>query len=130
MFENYRELSVNEQSKIKEIHRGVRTDTSEGERTRILAWGFIRGFPYRRMERKTRTQTMPSGAVVNHNPPSAYGIIKVLSNYMPEFAADISGYSVMKNSRVAQWLEDPSGAIPAPIRVKKPYIPAGKAAAE
>jgi len=120
MFDTYLTMNDEERTRVKAIHRAVRADASCGERTRILAWAFVRGMKYRRAERSTRTQTLGDGSVVEHNRPSAGWITLVLARAIPGFAglpAPLTGgYQPMPTPHpdVVAWLDDPSGAIPAP----------------
>jgi hypothetical protein len=123
MFENYKELSADEKAQVKKIHKCVRGEAHS--RSGNLAWGFIRGFPYRRIERKTRTQVMGDGTVVHHNAPSIIGIARILAAHIPGWeAANMSGkYQVKPECALNAWLKDESGAIPAPApREKKAYV--------
>ncbi len=123
MFENYREMSAEEKARVKAAHRAVRAESPHGDRYRILAWGFLRGIPYRRMERTTRTQVLPDGRVHEHNAPSGAAIAAVLAKHVPELQGELeSKWKLREGSLIAAWLKDPSGAIPAPVRVKRPYV--------
>jgi len=102
-----------ERAKIKALHKAVRGDASHGPRYRCLAWGFVRGFKYRRIERSHRTQLVNTGTVFEHNLPVAFYLHKLLSKHLPNLA----------KNEVEVWLKDPMGAIPAPPpRPKKPYM--------
>lgn len=83
-------------------------------RMMLLAWGFVRGFKFRRIERTHHLQTMPDGKVFEHNLPYARSLHDVIVFFDPTVEA----------ADVQRWLDDPSGAIPAPApRAKKPYTP-------
>jgi hypothetical protein len=112
MFENYKQLDDAQKASVKAIFKAIRSQA--GERYGNLAWGFVRGFPYRRIERSTRTQTMPDGSMVQHNKPDARILTQFLGSHIPGFASTY--YSV--NPAIVAWLEDPAGAIPAPVRQK------------
>jgi hypothetical protein len=111
MYENYREMSADEQAQVKAVHKAVRKETPS--RYGNLAWAFVRGFPYRRVERQTRTQTMGDGTVIHHNLPEARILTGVLTKYLR--CSEVVG--------VEAWLKNPDGAIPAPApRPKKPFV--------
>jgi hypothetical protein len=74
-FENYRAMSADEKAQVKSIFKAIRKETPS--RTGNLAWAFIRGMPYRRVERKTRTQVMPDGSIVVHNLPNLVAIAEL-----------------------------------------------------
>lgn len=123
MFENYKEMSAEQKAEVKKIHKALRaqTHTREGN----LAWAFVRGLPYRRVERTTRTQVMPDGSVVQHNLPSAGGVTHAIGLCVPGFAEIAPGrpWATKVAPEVKAWLADPSGAIPAPApREKKPFV--------
>jgi hypothetical protein len=121
MFENYKQMSADEKAQVKAIHRAIRANT--GGREGNLAWAFVRGFPYRRVERQTRQQVMPDGTVVNHNPPNARYITTILGTHIPGFAEVAkSSWATKPSPEVEQWLANPEGAIAAPVREKKPYV--------
>ena len=123
MFENYKEMNDAEKASVKAIHTAIRKEAPS--RHGNLAWAFVRGFKYRRVERTTRTQVMADGSVVNHNPPSVFAIAAILVKAMPALE---TLYFRDKYGRLADtcplyaWVADPSGAIPAPVREKKPYV--------
>jgi hypothetical protein len=80
--------------------------------------------PYRRVERKTRTQVMPDGSIVVHNLPNLVAIAKLLAQHIPGIEKEYlaSPYSLTRDCPLIAWLADPSGAIPAPApRPKKPF---------
>jgi hypothetical protein len=145
MFENYKQMSADEQAQVKAIHKAIRTDDSFGDRYRILAWGFIRGFKFRRLERSHHMEKLPDGhyspapyyirtdkgVFYEHNLPEALPLTKLLAKHLPEFQADFeSKWSLKSGTRIAAWLEDKSGAIHAPPpRPKKPYVRAEEATA-
>ena len=110
---------------IVSLHKAIRSDKSFGDRYRILAWGFIRGVPYRRME-PTHRKTVFEGLVppyedmsfmlpftvvdgrteYEHNLPSAYTLIKLLSKHIPYFSKEIDGWKVRSNSIILAWLSE------------------------
>lgn len=111
MFDNYREMSAEEKAQVKAIHKAVRAFT--GSRYGNLAWAFVRGFPYRRVERTTRTQVTPDGKTVHHNKPHARALVSILQAGIPGFSAE----------GVEVWLANPDGAIPIPVRpARKPFV--------
>jgi hypothetical protein len=123
MFENYREMSADEKAQVKAIHKAIRAEASS--RSGNIAWGYVRGFPYRRIERSTQTQVLGDGTVIQHNLPSAIGIARILATHIPGLeAAWFAGkYQLKSDCPLLAWLKDPSGAIPAPApREKKPYV--------
>jgi hypothetical protein len=128
MFENYKEMSAEEKNAVKSAHKEIRAHVKT--RHGNLAWGFVRGLPYKRIERKTRTQVMEDGKVVVHNLPEGYYITYLIARSIPGFAEFTEGrpWQTKVHPDVKAWLEDPSGAIPAPIRKKIPYVPAAGAA--
>jgi hypothetical protein len=111
MFENYETMSDADKAQVKAIHKAIRT-LPEG-RYRNLAWGLVRGFPYRRIERTTRTQDNGDGTRTVHNRPSASAIVGVL-------VAILTAWPAPSPDEVKLWLASEAGAIPAPVRVKKP----------
>ena len=62
MFENYKEMTDAEKASVKAIFKAIRSQT--GDRYGNLAWGFVRGFPYRRIERSHRMELLPPSAGV------------------------------------------------------------------
>jgi hypothetical protein len=123
MFDNYREMSAEEKAQVKKIHKAVRAQASS--RAGNLAWGFVRGFPYRRIERTTRTQTMPDGTVVVHNAPNLVHVARILAEHIPSLETEwfASRYSLHQTCPLIAWAANPDGAIPAPApRPKRPYV--------
>lgn len=123
MFENYKEMSADDQAQVKSIHKALRAETPS--RAGNLAWAFVRGFKYRRVERTTRTQVMPDGSVYNHNPPKASAITAILARHIPGFATfdPKKPWATKAHPDIEAWLADPEGAIPAPPpREKKPFV--------
>lgn len=113
MYENYKQMSADEKAQVKAIHKALRKETAS--RAGNLAWAFVRGFPYRRVERKTRTQTLGDGTVVVHNPPPLGAVARVLSQHIPGLDASLK-------ATLSAWASNPDGAIPAPPpRAKKPF---------
>jgi hypothetical protein len=123
MYENYREMSADEKAQVKSIHKSLRQDTSS--RLGNLAWGFVRGFPYRRIERKTRTQLMGDGTTVVHNKPDAQQLTWVVAKHIPGFVEGFSEkarWNTKASPAIEAWLANTEGAIPAPApRPKKPF---------
>lgn len=137
MFENYSDLSAEERAQVKALHVAIRSDREFGERYRNLAWGFIRGFKFRRIERSHRMQklpddaymggygysTRPEGKFFEHNMPTEVTLAKLLAKHLPEFEADfLTKWQLREGSRITTWLKDLEGAIPAPVREKRPYV--------
>lgn len=131
MFENYREMDDAAKASVKAIHKAIRKEATATTRTGALAWAFVRGFAYRRVERTTRTQVMADGSVVNHNPPNLVAIARIIVTAMPELEALYfrSTYTLTESCPLIEWVKDPSGAIPAPVREKRLYVPAQVAVA-
>lgn len=137
MFENYKGLSAEERAQVKTLHKAIRADLSAGDRYRNLAWGFIRGFKYRRIERTHRTQPLAAdvyfphtptlgfvetaeGRFFEHNLPDALRLTKLLAKHLPEFAEDLANeWQLKPGARIVAWLSDRSGAIPVPARKAK-----------
>ncbi len=120
MFENYRQLSAEAQAEIKAAHKAARASKS---REGLLAWAFIRGLPYRRVEAKTRTQVMPDGTVIHHNRPSAARVTYELSKVLPEVFGKPSPnwWSATAHPDVKAWLANEEGAKavkPKPFKFK------------
>jgi hypothetical protein len=129
MFENYETMSDAEKAEVKKTHRKLRALTLT--RYGNLAWGFVRGFPYRRIERKTQTQEMGDGSVFVHNRPEARYLTLAIADCVDGFAEidQKRRYMTKPDPRVEAWLANEEGAIPAPApRVKKPYAQAEEAA--
>jgi hypothetical protein len=129
MFDNYREMSADEKAQVKSIHKALRKETAS--RVGNLAWGFVRGLPYRRIERKTRTQVMWDGTVVVHNQPNLVTVAKLLVKHIPGIEKEYlkSAYTIADNCPLIAWLANPDGAIPAPApRPKKPFTRAAEVA--
>lgn len=122
MFENYKQMTAEEKALVKQIHKAVRAQTRSREGN--LAWAFLRGFKYRRVERTTHTQTQPDGTVYNHHAPSASYITAILGTHIPGFAKvdPKRTWATEAHPEIVAWLADPSGAIEAPVREKKPYV--------
>lgn len=122
-----------ERATIKALHLAVRAQARNppdgvSRRDALLAWAFVRGLPYRRIERTTRRQTMPDGKIVEHNRPGPTDLARALAPFLPAFAIDLppTRWGWIKSDslsaiRLGAWLDDPDGAIPAPVRVKAPY---------
>jgi hypothetical protein len=124
MFENYKQMSADEKAQVKAIHKAIRAEVHS--RAGNLAWAFVRGFPYRRVERKTRTQVLPDGSVYNYNPPQRR-LSAILGNHIPGFATvdPVRKWATKAHPEIVSWLANPDGAIPAPPpREKKPYVAA------
>lgn len=141
--EEYLALSDEKRAELKALMKAIRKDSGFGERTRNLAWGFVRGFKYRRIERSHKKQYLAADACVHldaygygqdtegkffeQNMPNPVYLAKLLSKYFPEFEADFKDkWSLKPESRILAWLKDPTGAIPAPVREKKPFVRAAE----
>ena len=112
MFENYSSMSADEKAEVKAIHQAIRT-RGVGDRYHNLSWGFVRGFPYRRIERTVREGNEPDARLVTH----------MLAVAIPGFAKlGKQWWDTAPHPEVESWLKNPAGAIPAPVRVKKPYV--------
>ncbi len=118
------ETTGTERDRVRALHKAVRSDTSSGERYRILAWGFLRGFPYRRMEPTHHRQLVGDHDLwggfetaayrdddgkwwYEHNFPSAYVLAHHLAKHLPEIAAEIDGYKLRKDwkgASIVAWL--------------------------
>ena len=121
MFENYKQLSADEKAQVKSIHKALRKETPT--RAGNLAWGYVRGFKYRRIERSTRTQVMGDGSVIVHNGPPLLAVVKLLAKHVPGLESWFkSPYTLADSCPLFAWAADPEGAIPAPApRPKKPF---------
>jgi uncharacterized heparinase superfamily protein len=122
MFENYKQMSADEKAQVKAIHKAVRKEASS--RQGNLAWAYMRGLPYRRVERTTRSQTMADGSVVNHNPPPLLAVAHILVAAIPSLASELLAgkFQLKPECPLTAWAKDPSGAIAAPApRAKKPF---------
>lgn len=102
MYENYKELSKEQQQAIKSIHKAIRALPLG--RYRNLVWAYVRGFPYRRVERSHRVQVMPDGYEFEHNRPSVYTLMQTIGRLQIP----------IKQQDIEAWLTNPDGAIPAP----------------
>ena len=104
---------------MKEFHLRIRNDMHEAartsgsrHRTMLLLWGFVREFPYRRIERNHHKQIV-NGREFEHNMPYASTLLREWRKYLPEIT----------EASIREWLRNPDGAIPAPPpREKKPYV--------
>ena len=124
MFENYSEMDDAGKAFVKAAHLSLRagveghpqSGTVSGSRCGNLAWAFVRGMPYRRVERTTRTQTMPDGSVVMHNVPDARYVTFLVAVAVPGFAdVDLRRPHLAKaHPDVVAWLKNQDGAVPAP----------------
>jgi len=122
-----------ERARVKALHQASRAAMHEaakegGQRHRyaLLAWAYLRGLPFRRIERSHHVQVFADGRRFEHNLPCHVELARALAPFCPEIAAGLERYSIKRGSvaekRIAAWLNDPSGAIPAPPpRQKKPY---------
>jgi len=118
--ESYTQMSAEEKAQVKATHKAIRAKTSE--RYGNLAWGFVRGFPYRRIERTTRTQVGSDGKLVEHNKPDARYLTHLLGEAIPGSAElGKSWWNTKAHPEIEAWLANPDGAIPAPVREKKPF---------
>jgi len=120
MFENYRELNEAEKASVKSIHKAVRALRKSEGRYGALAWAFVRGFKYRRVERSHHVQ---KDTGYEHNMPSGQLVTHLLGKAIPGFAeTGEKWWHTKEHADVRAWLADPSGAIPAPTpRAKKPF---------
>jgi len=116
MFENYKQLSDAEKASVKEIHRAIRAQAGNryGNRYGNLAWAYVRGFPYKRVER----------TVHENNEPSAVLVTSVLAQHIPGFAEynPKRPWDTKASPEIEAWLANEEGAIPAPVREKRPYV--------
>lgn len=117
MFENYREMTPEQRDEVKAIHKAIRKDTPQ--RAGNLAWAFVRGIPYKRVERTPRTQVLGDGTVLHHNPPPVRKITWLLGQCIPGFAEVKDVWNTTPHPDVVAWLANPDGAIPAPVRKPK-----------
>jgi len=111
-----------ERSKVKALHAAIRGCGPVGDRYRNLAWGFVRGFPYRRIERNHHVQMLDNANYeqmakldnhyrqldgqwfYEHNMPSETWLFDTLKKFLPE----------LKKEQIVTWMRDMSGAIPPP----------------
>lgn len=121
MFENYVEMNAEEKAFVRSVHKRWK----KGGRSRYdnLAWGFIRGLPYKRIERSVYVQ---AGQPQNNNKPSAnlltYYVQRVLARTEEE-VKQLQLSRVKATPEIEAWLANPDGAIPAPPpRPRKPFI--------
>jgi hypothetical protein len=129
MFENYETMTDAEKAEVKKTHRKLRALTLT--RYGNLAWGFVRGFLYRRIERKTQTQELGDGSVFVHNRPDARYLTLAIADCVDGFAEvdQKRRYATKADPRVEAWLACEDGAIAAPPpREKKPFKSAEEAA--
>lgn len=119
-----------ERAQQKALHAAVRA--CPPSRYRNLAWGYIRGFKFRRIERTHHIQRIgdvPSpgvaymamnpgyvikadGLYYEHNMPNLDVLKAVIQDFIPD----------VKIADVNAWLRDPEGAIPVPApRPKRVY---------
>lgn len=112
MFENYKQLSDAEKASVKAIHQALRAETTS--RYGNLAWAYVRGFPYKRVER----------TVHENNEPSAISVTTALAKHIPGFAEynPKRPWDTKASPEIEAWLANEKGAIPAPVREKKPYV--------
>ena len=133
------EAEKNERTRIKAIHERLRASLRGGGGSRhdILAWCYAKGFAFRRCERQHHVQTLPDGATFWHDKPDARLIWKKLvhagfipyEGELPKFAWT-QAERTPEGAAIAAWIDDPTGAIPAPPpRAKKPHAPAERAVA-
>jgi len=111
MFENYKMMSAEEQSAVKATHKAVRALIGQHGRYGNLAWGFVRGFPYKRIERTTREDNKPDPKYLTY----------VIGKAVPSFAEvpkSGNGWEMTASPVIEAWLADPVGAIEAPVRKK------------
>lgn len=124
MYENYREMSADEKAQVKSIYKAIRKETPS--RLGNLAWAFVRGMPYRRVERTTRTQVLPEGKTITHNRPDPRELTWFLASHIPGFvpgSEKAARWNIKPSPAVEAWLANTEGAIPAPApRAKKPFI--------
>ena len=123
MFDNYKEMGADEKAQVKKIHKGIRSETAS--RSGNLAWGFVRGFPYKRIERTTRTQVMPDGTTVVHNAPNLVAVARIIVAHISSLEGEwfASRYSLKPTCPLIAWAASPDGAIAAPApRPRKPYV--------
>lgn len=109
MFENYKMMSDAEKASVKAIHKALRKST--GSRYGNLAWAFVRGFPYKRVERTTLDTNKPMAAALTYN------LAKVIPGFA-EIPANGVWWNMKPHPEVEAWLRNPEGAIPVPVRPK------------
>lgn len=103
MFENYLEMSDAVKASVKALHKSLRSACKNiGSRYDFLVWAYVRGLPYHRIER----------TVAEGNEPSWGFLHERLVAIEP----------ALTEGAVKSWLANPDGAIPVPVRERKPYI--------
>jgi hypothetical protein len=108
MFENYVSMSAEEKALVKSIHKSTRANAPT--RYGNLAWGFVRGFLFRRIERTNRP----------HNEPDAFWLRKELERTV--LASKAPPAWLPSEEALQAWLDNPEGAIPAPVREKRTSV--------
>lgn len=108
MFADYKMMSDAEKASVKAIHKALRSET--GDRYGNLAWAYVRGFPYRRVERTTRDDNKPEARFIT------YLLGKAGVPGFPTIPAGSSWWKIEASPAIIAWLLDPSGAIPVPVR--------------
>lgn len=78
-----------ERERLKAIHAGFRAMMKEesarnGGRYAFLAWAYVRGFNFRRVEARHHMQKLDDGRVYEHNMPSVYLLSKLIASCLPE----------------------------------------------
>lgn len=105
---------------LKARLNGRSWDTYISHREMLLIWGFARGFKFRRIERSHRMIDGVEQINISHDELAA-----IWQQLVPGVQIEV------QRARFKEWLEDPSGAIPAPPpRPKRPYVAPEAAAAE
>lgn len=113
-------------TEMKALHDHIRNDMKSAERApfrttkhkflathrdMLLLWAFVRGLKFRRLE---RTHHFDKNTNLELNMPEAKWLVEIWEDYLPE-TDDLE-------TQIDNWLKDPAGAIPVPLRVKKPYL--------
>lgn len=111
-----------ERARVKALHKAIR-GLGCGNRYVNLAWGFIRGFKFRRIERTHWSQVSDAEAALDRNGKLRHGFIQepdgtyFYVHTMPYdgFLHDIlSPHVTVTKEEIRAWLQDRSGAIPLP----------------
>lgn len=111
-----------ERARVKALHKAIRSQNC-ANRNINLAWGFVRGFKFRRVERTHWSQISDAGSALDRNGKLRHEFIQepdgtyYYVHNMPYHGIlwDIlSPHMAVTKEEIQAWLQDRSGAIPLP----------------
>lgn len=87
-------------ARIREAMTAARVKGSGDHRYTLLAWAYVRGFGFRRIEATHHMQKLSNGSIFEHNMPSVFLLTKTLATLLERDEASLK-------VEIKEWLAEP-----------------------